>query len=93
MKENKNKPLEVLISTIGYRILHSGVKKVPGIIINKLSKESRKILSKLKSNDIKNIRADQCFGTDEKYLWYKNKDAKIKFDKQWKKWTNYLGLK
>jgi hypothetical protein len=89
MKEIKNKPLEILISTIGYGILHSGVKKVPGIIINKLSKESREILSKLKSNDIKNIRTDQCFGTDE---WYKN-DAKIKFDKQWKKWTDHLGLK
>lgn len=82
----KYNSLEILNMAINKGILIGNIiKKTPGAVINKLSKESRDILSKLKSDDIKNLRTDQIYGTDE---WYENKqisEMKINFEKQFKK--------
>ena len=85
--KKSSEALGILFEAIGYGVLHnmSYIKNIPGAVINKLGEKSRKILSTLKSDDIKNIRADQCYGTDEWYHNKENSELKIKFDEKCKK--------
>ncbi len=86
MKPKVSKAVEHLFEAIGFGVMIGNIKKVPGAVIQKLSKKTREELSELKSDDVQKIRVEPWELEDEDYYERKKiSEMKLEFDKLIKK--------